>query len=413
MKKFILSFILTVLSLATFAQAPVKITETDTTSRRVQIGGGLNLVYQGLNQTGVYNDFGTSENPNVQEAQVTDWFRIPAADLDLKVRIADGVTLHSSIWLASHHHTDTYFGFGYLEVQKFDVLGLGASATDFLNNHLVIKSGIGNSMFSTNQYYRTTNGNASNNPFISNTLIDDFGTSLFGEVYFYANDKESFLMFGLADMDSKMGNSVVPQGQDTGRLPRLSLVGNKTFNFNEDTKLALQAGYVTSLEDGTASKQFKNNRAGSELAGIFNQGDFGGDMGLQQRNENNISLDGTLNWKGLQARASYQLLMGEHSINRDWIVGDVSQLTLDLTYQVHPKVFLAGRYNAVGSSLELSAEDAGKKYEGNKIELGFGYEMTKGILMKASYFNQNMTNDFVGMENGNATGLLVGLNLYY
>ncbi|OHX66515.1 hypothetical protein [Flammeovirga pacifica] len=410
MKKFLLSIVASLFVMSAFAQAPVKVTESDTTSRRVQIGGGLNLIYQGLNQTGVTAVDGEG---NTYDAQVTDWFRLPAGDLDLKVRIADGVTLHSSIWLASHHHTDTYFGFGYLEVQKYDVLGLGGNATDFLNNHLVIKAGIGNSMFSTNQYYRTTNANAKNNPFISNTLIDDFGTALFGEAYFYANDKESFLMFGLHDFASKFGNAVVPQGQDKGRLPRLSLVGNKAFNFNEDTKLAIQAGFVTSLEDGTSSQQFKNNRAGAELAQIFNQGDFGGDMGLQQRNENNISVDGTFNWKNLQARASYQLLMGEHSINRNWIEGDVNQVTLDLTYQIHPKVYIAGRYNAVGSNLELSAEDAGKEYKGDKIELGLGYEMTKGILMKASYFNQNMTNDFVGMENGKAEGLLVGLNLYF
>ncbi|NME72206.1 hypothetical protein [Flammeovirga aprica] len=409
MKKTLLSILLFSLSIVTFAQAPVKVTEFDTTAHRVQIGGGLNLVYQGLNQTGVT---AIDNDGNPYDAQVTDWFRLPAGDLDLKVRIAEGVNLHTSVWLASHHHTDTYFGFGYLEVQKFNVLGLGDGATDFLNNHLVIKAGIGNSLFSTNQYYRTTNANAKNNPFISNTLIDDFGTSLFGEAYFFANDKESFLMFGFHDFASKFGVKTVQQGQDKGRLPRLSLAGNKVFKFNEDTKLAIQAAYVTSLEDGTSSQQFKNNRAGSELGQIFNQGDFGGDMGLQQRGESNISVDGTFNFKGLQARASYQMLTGEHSLS-GWKEGTVNQLTLDLSYQITPKVYVAGRYNAVGSDFELAAEDADKKYEGDKIEVGLGYEMTKGILMKASYFNQNMTNDFVGMANGNATGLLVGLNLYF
>ncbi|MBB3697394.1 hypothetical protein KMW28_04385 [Flammeovirga yaeyamensis] len=408
MKKVLLSIVAALFAMSAFAQAPVKVTEADTT-KRVQIGGGLNLIYQGLNQTGVYKNFGDETTPDIQEAQVTDWFRLPAGDLDFRVRIADGVNLHTSVWLASHHHTDTYFGFGYLEVQKFDVLGLGSGATDFLNNHIMIKAGIGNSMFSTNQYYRTTNANAKNNPFISNTLIDDFGTALFGEAYFFANDKESFLMFGLHDFASKFGNSVVPQGQDKGRLPRLSLVGNKVFNFNEDTKLALQAGYVTALEDGTSSQQFKNNRAGSELAQIFNQGDFGGDMGLQQRNENNISVDATFNWKGLQARASYQHLMGEHNLG-GWREGDVSQFTFDVTYDISSKVYLAGRFNSVGSKLEV---ENGEKYEGQKIEIGAGYEMTKGILMKASYFNQDMTNDFVGIENGNVNGLLVGLNLYF
>ncbi len=368
--------------------------------KRVEIHGDLNLTYQGLDQS------------NVNGKDVTDGFLAPSANLDFRVKVVDGVILNTSIWLSSQHHKDTYMGFADITVDKFNFLKLGEGATEFLNDHVRVKSGIGNPNFGDAWLMRSTNAHTIENPFQTNNLMDAFTTSLFGEAYYFFNQRD-FLMAGITDGASSLSVSEVSEDENSGSDAALYAKVAKTFKLGSvDSRTAISF-YKQLGSDGNQNLYY-GDRAGYPMNKIFEGGDFGGMMGKSGTDLSSLRIDQSFKYSGFSLLGSYELAEATWNINSNSVEGQMYQITAMTTYDFNKKLYVGASYNYVGSDFE-------QDYDSSKYEAVIGYQLLPKTTLKASYFYQKMNNDFVtdsdGLEtpivNGKADGLLLGVNISF
>src|SRR5699024_6578192 len=95
---------------------PHKDTVSTSNDVKVQLGGAFALQFQNL----------THENSGaVPLYNIGNNFNLATANLDLDVRLYDGVNLHLRTYLSSRHHPEPYVKGGYLTIDKLNFIQEG------------------------------------------------------------------------------------------------------------------------------------------------------------------------------------------------------------------------------------------------------------------------------------------------
>lgn len=356
---------------------------------RVRVGGAFALQFQGLSHKNtaipVINPT-TGVNAN-ELFQVSNNFNLPTANLDIDVALYDGINLHLRTFLSSRHHNETYVKGGYLQIDKLDFI-----QKDFLKDvmkYATIKVGQDELNYGDAHFRRTDNAYSINNPFIAgNLLMDAYATFPFMEVYYR---RDGFIgMVGAS-------NGRLNQTATGGTAPSVYAKLGYDKQVNKDLRVRL-TGSIYNNANSSRLDFYNGDRAGSRYyfvmesakvasTGVANTGaatlnsakvvpDFVNKM-------TSIMINPFVRYKGLEFFGTYENASGRNLTETDRRT--YSQYSGELLYRFgkEDSFYFGGRYNQADGKL-VSGEDITVK----RYNIGGGWFMTKNILAKAEYVNQ-------------------------
>ncbi|MCM4166611.1 hypothetical protein KCTC52924_03552 [Arenibacter antarcticus] len=341
---------------------------------KVRIGGSSTLQYQAVDHSNsgavVLKDIGYN-------------FNLATANLDLDVALFDGVRMHLRTYLSSRNHPEPYVKGGYFQIDKLDFIREG-----FMENvmqYVTIKVGHMENNYGDAHFRRTDNAQAMYNPFVGNLIMDAFTTEVGGEVYFRKNGFIS--MLGIAN--GKLNQAVNKTDGSTGGASFLAKLGYDK-QASEDLRYRIMGsvyttGYVPNsylyTADRTGSRYYfvmadENATTGSS----FRSGRYNPNMKNQVTA---VMINPFVKYRGLEFFGTFEHTSGKaatETSNRT-----ATQYAGELIYRFgqDENLFLGGRYNVVNSE-EMSGDDI----DISRFQLGAGWFMTKNILAKVEYVNQ-------------------------
>ncbi len=398
MKKYFL-IIAVLLGLTTLAQAQelrnfrtydkngVNVFETpkDTTSSsnevHVKIGGAFALQFQAIDHENNANfvDNGNGGNAN-QLYAIGNNFNLATANLDLDVRLYDGINLHLRTYLSSRHHPEPYVKGGYITIDKLDFIEEG-----FLKNvmdKVTLKFGHMENNYGDAHFRRSDNALAIYNPFVGNYLMDAFTTEVGAEVYYQHNGL--LAMVGVTNgklnqtafKGTTSPSTILKLGYDKqiDADLRLRLTGSM-YHTAHSARTYLYSG------DRTGSRYYfvmENSAASSSAqyaSGRINPG-FNNEMTA-------FMINPFIKYKGLEFFGLIETVSGKTNAETD--NRNAFQLGTELLYRFgsNENFYVGGRYNSVSTELAN-----GDDVDVTRFNLGGGYFMTKNILVKLEYVNQ-------------------------
>ncbi|MGX1025073.1 hypothetical protein [Psychroflexus sp. MBR-150] len=356
-------------------EAP-KDTATTFEDVHVRIGGASTLQFQAINH---------SNNGNVELIEIGDNFNLATANLDLDVELYDGVRMHLRTYLSSRHHPEPYVKGGYFQVDKLDFIEEGF-LEDWMQ-YLTFKIGHMEINYGDAHFRRSDNASTIYNPFIGNYLMDAFITEVGFEAYYR---RDGWIgMLGITN--GKLNQDVEKTDTDPVFLAKFGYDDQITEDFRFRA-----TGSVYHTAKSSKNFLYDGDRAGSryylvvEEVGASTQSNFrSGRVNPQFATEvTSIMFNTFLNYKDFEFFGIY-----ENSNGRNF--GETSDRTYnhfagELIYRFGKtnNFYLGTRYSYVDGeqpgNLDVSVD---------RLQLGAGWFMTKNILAKIEYVDQNY-NDF-------------------
>lgn len=354
---------------------------------RVRIGGHFAQQWQNLSHsntaTPVLNANGVNLNQLVDIGAGTN---LATANLNIDVALADGLRLNLISYLSSRHHPNTWVKGGYIQVDKLGFLGLGE--TDWFDKYLTVRVGHMEINYGDAHFRRSDNGNAMWNPFVGNYIMDAFTTEVGGEVFFQS---KGFLAMVAVTGGEIQGGVTNPDFRKPSFLGKLGY----DKQLNDDLRVRV-TGSVYTTSGSNRNTLWGGDRAGSRYylvmentlattAANFTSGRFNPG---QTDNITAMVFNPFIKYQGLEFFGNFERSTGSarnEADNRTW-----NQTGADLVYRfgTADKFYVAGRYNKVsgplaGSGLEVSID---------RVQVGGGWFVTKNVLAKLEYVNQNYNN---------------------
>ncbi|WP_194775665.1 hypothetical protein [Pararhodonellum marinum] len=349
---------------------------------RVRIGGHFTQQYQNISHSNtseaVLNANGVNTN---QLMEIGSGTNLATANLNIDVILADGIRLNLITYLSSRHHPEAWVKGGYIQVDKLPFFG----NPEWFSKYLTLRVGHMEINYGDAHFRRTDNGNAMWNPFVGNYIMDAFTTEVGAELFFQSN---GWLAMAAVTGGEIQGGITNPQAR------RNNFIGKFGYDnvVAEDLRVRL-TGSIYTTPGSNRNTLWGGDRTGSRyywvmentlasVSGNFTSGRFNPN---QTDNITAWVINPFIKYKGLEFFGNFEQSTGSTAAeteNRTW-----NQLGLDLMYRFgnQEKFYVAGRYNEVngplsGSNLEVSID---------RIQVGGGWFVTKNILAKIEYVNQN------------------------
>jgi len=371
---------------------------------RVRIGGNFTQQFQSLSHSNTADAVFNANNVNTNQLiEIGSGTNLATANLNIDVALADGLRLNLITYLSSRHHPETWVKGGYLQVDKLDFLGLGE--LDWFNKYLTLRVGHMEINYGDAHFRRSDNGNALYNPFVENYIMDAFTTEIGGDLFFQSN--------GWLALVGITGGEI--QGGVTNPANRsMNFIGKFGYDkqLSDDLRFRL-TGSIYTTKSSQRNTLWGGDRAGSRYymvmentlastAANFTSGRF------NPNQTNNITawvINPFIKFKGLEFFGNYEQSTGAargETVDRTW-----TQVGTDLLYRfgLREQYYLAGRYNKVDGALFGS----GAEVSIDRIQIGGGWFVTKNILAKLEYVQQNY-NGFAATDirnGGKFNGLMI------
>ncbi|MCJ7758648.1 MAG: hypothetical protein MUP24_10920 [Gillisia sp.] len=356
----------------------------------VRLGGQSTLQFQGLDH----------ENSGaVPLAEIGSNFNLATANLDLDVALYSGVRMHLRTYLSSRHHTNTYVKGGYLQIDRLDFVSKGFM--EDIMQFVTVKVGHMEINYGDTHFRRTDNAQSIHNPFVGNYLMDSFTTEVGGEVYFRKN---GFLgMVGLTN--GKLNQSVESPGTTSPSF--VAKVGYDN-NLSKDLRFRL-TGSVYHTNQTASAYLYSGDRAGARYYSVMQPVEGGsfrsGRINPDLKNEmTSFMINPFVKYKGLEFFGVFEQATGKKASEtetRTW-----NQYAAELIYRFgnDENLYVGGRYNYVDGE-----EVGGNNVDVSRFQLGAGWFMTKNILAKVEYVNQeyNGFNPETILDQGKFNGVMV------
>jgi hypothetical protein len=349
-------------------------------------------------------------------------FNLPTANMTIGAQLFDGVRVNLDIYLAARHHNETWVKGGYLQIDKLDFI-----QKDFLKDFMkyaTIKIGQMENNYGDAHFRRSDNGNALMNPFVESNIMDSFTTEMGIELYYIRNGFVS--MIGVTN--SKLNQNVtefVP-GKPTVAAPDQNSTVSPTIlaklGYDKQLDKDLRVRLTGSLyhNANTSGNLYSSDRAGSRYYGVMTHAayqngsaavdnDFTKDLQANQTTGRfnpgfgnkltAIMFNPFVKYKGLEFFGTIETATGGNKKGVDES-RTVNQFAGDVVYRFGKteQFYVGGRYNTLSGKLDNAHAN---KITINRFEASAGWFMTKNILSKLAYVNQQYK-DF-GQFNANGT----------
>ncbi len=359
---------------------------------KVQVGGDFAIQFQGLSQesaSGTLSDLGGN-------------FNLPTANLNLNVQLHDGVLMHLRTYLSARHHEEAWVKGGFIQIDKLDFIkeGFAESFMDVAR----FTVGLDEINYGDNHFQRSDNARAIYNPFVGNYIMDAFTTEAFGEVTLMPNN---FLVV-LGVSNGKLNQSVITDGDPDNKL---SIYGKLGFDkqFNDDLRFRVTGSVYSNQGTSTGTYLYGGDRGGGRYYGVFWEMEDGGSdfeprFNPRFRQLTSWQIAPFLQYGGLEVRAMYENIGNSD----DQGGGSFDQFVGEVLYRFGSwdQLYIGGRYNTVSGSQTQDSDEI----EINRLNIGGGWFLTKNVLAKIEYVNQNNKGDgYVGTkyEDGSFDGIVI------
>ena len=343
---------------------PTKDTDYDFDGVQVRIGGASTIQLQGLRQE---NASGAEEL-----AELGTNFNLATANLDLDVLLAKGLRMHLRTYLSSQNHTEAYVKGGYIQIDGLE--WISEDLAGVMDNWRV-KIGHMENNYGDAHFRRSDNAMALYNPFVGNYLMDAFTTEVGAEVYYFNGPWLAMVGF----TNSTINQSSLESDRDPSYLAKLGFDKQFTEDFRfRLTGSVFHSGFRPIGSRGATQYLYSGDRAGSRyynvIEGNFRAGRINPATGeeLTSFMINPFVKVGGLEFFGIYENASTE--------NDDW-----NQFAGELLYRFgqDEDFYVGTRYNTASND-DVSV---------NRFNVGGGWFMTKNVLAKVEYVNQQY-NDY-------------------
>lgn len=349
---------------------------------KVKFGAGFTQSFQGLKHS-------NTSNPASPLYKITPGFNTANANLFMDVQLADGILLNLTSYLSSRKHNETWVKGGYIQ---FDKLPFKGEVWDNIMKYATLKVGHMEINYGDQHFRRSDGGHTLYNPFAENLILDGFTTEIGGELLLRKD-----MFFGVIGASNGMikGNidelTPTPQDDNINKNPSVYLKAGVDKQVTTDLRLRLAASYYTNTSSG-GQTLYGGDRTGSnyfmvmEKVGATAAGNaFSGRLnpGFSKKVEA-IQLNAFAKFKGLEFFGTYETASGR--AKTETAERDVNQFAIDGVYRIGKaeNLFIGARYNVVKAELAGIANEV----EVNRVAVGAGWFLTKNILLKGEYVNQ-------------------------
>lgn len=366
---------------------------------KTRVGGSFALQFQALeHENNPVPDYDPLTGELINDLpDLGPGFNTATANLNLDVQLGDGIRLNLITYLSSRNHSEAWVKGGYLRIDEMKFLN--SSAIDNIMDHVAIKVGHMEINHGDAHFRRTDNGNAFQNPFIGNYIMDAFTTEVGGEVYvFFSN---FFVM------------AAATNGEIKGRVKNMEGVKPSYYGkigydnqLSDDFRLRL-TGSIYNTESSGGNTLYGGDRAGARYYDVMDGGFTSGRWNPGFRDQiTSIIFNPFLKFKGFELFGNIEQATGtlndKETDARTW-----TQLGGDIIYRFgrNEDFYLGARYNTVSGPQPFQTNDVTI----DRIAGVAGVFITNNILAKVEYVRQ----DYNGYEEksiyhgGQFSGLMV------
>lgn len=379
----------------------------------IDLGGAFNMDFQAINS---FNDQPASNGDITGYRLLNNQnnFTLPAADMTIGAQLFDGVRVNLDVYLASRHHNETYVKGGYLQIDKLDFI-----KKDFLADimkYSTIKIGQMENNYGDAHFKSSDNGSTLKNAFVGNNIMNAFSTQMGIEVYYNRNGWVS--MLGATNGNLNQTNTELASGYNTVVSPTVLAKLGYDKQINNDLRVRFTGSYIHSANMGNANI-YSGSRSGFGYWSVLNNASYNTVANVKNKvtgvvtptpttvasNYNSTSTpEGTFNpnfknwytslmfnpfvkYKGLEFFGTIELASGGDNAKTD-DKRTANQYAGELVYRFgkSEQFYLGGKYNTVSGKLSNADAEA---VTVDKVEASAGWFMTKNILAKLAYVNQN------------------------
>ncbi|MEO5570151.1 MAG: hypothetical protein ABIT08_13890 [Bacteroidia bacterium] len=368
---------------------------TEFTGLKVKVGGNFTQDFQALshqnNATPVYNTDSVNIN---QLISLTNGFTRAMANLNIDAQLDDGIRMNLTMYLSSRHHEETWVKGGYIQFDKLSFLK--SEVIDNIMKSFTLKIGDYEVNYGDQHFRRTDGGNAIYNPFVENYIMDEFATEIGGEIDYHP---ECGLIAVIGVTNGELNPTVVASSKidsSTGKLntydPAFLAKLGYDKQFREDFRFRI-TGSCYLLQSSPGNTLFFGDRTGSHyflvmentLASATANAWSGRFNPMFSEQVTAFMINPFVKFKGLELFGTYEMAKGRTITEKK--MRTTTQYAIDLIYRFPNKkenFFVAGRYNSVTAGLPLIPNDIMI----NRVAGSIGWFLTKNVMMKAEYVNQ-------------------------
>lgn len=375
---------------------------------KVRIGAGFTQQFQSLKHSN------TAGSPALYP-RLKSGFNLAQANLNIDVQLADGIALNLVTYLSARHHNEAWVKGGYIQ---FDKVPFKGKVWEDIMKVVTLKIGHMELNYGDQHFRRSDGGQTLYNPFIENYIMDAFATEVGAEVILRKGD-----ITGVVSASNGLINGGVQAPLEPGSTTETykrnpSLIAKLAYDkkFDENLRLRL-AGSVFHNSSSGRSTLYAGDRTGSnywfamEAANATAKDNF--TSGRISPNFTNqitaLQFNALVRAYGFEFFGTFENAQGR-TINEK-VAGTpkrkVNQFAVDGIYRIGAKenVFLGVRYNQVKGELV----NATTEQTIDRVAFGAGWFLTKNVLLKGEYVNQNYKGYATGniLNGGNFKGVVV------
>jgi hypothetical protein len=376
-------------------------TKNDTsvfTGIKVRVGGNFTQDFQALNhQNNAIPVMVAGVNSN-QLASLKPGFNLAMANLNIDAQLADGIRMNMTMYLSTRHHQETWVKGGYVQIDKLSFLK--SDVIDKIMQNFTIKAGDYEVDYGDQHFRRSDGGNAIYNPFVENYIMDEFATEIGGEVYFHPKCG-IIAMAGVTN--GQLNPTVIAPTQidsATHKVNRYAPAFHGKLGYDKKFKNDFRFRITGSFYiDNSASSNtlFFGDRTGSHYFFVMENTAATSDANAWSGRYNpqfseqvrTFMINPFIKFKGLEFFGTYEMAQGRTITEPK--MRNVTQYAADLIYRFprEKETFWVGvRYNSVTTTLPLNPANVTI----TRMVGSVGWFVTKNIMMKAEYVNQQYQN---------------------
>lgn len=355
---------------------------------KVRIGAGFTQQFQSLKHK-------NSTGSPALYPRLTSGFNLAQANLNIDVQLADGIALNLVTYLSSRHHNEAWVKGGYIQ---FDKVPFKGKVWDEIMKVTTLKVGHMQINYGDQHFRRSDGGQTLYNPFIENYIMDAFATEIGGEVIV-----RKYGLTGVVSVTNGLINggvqSPLKPGSTTETYKRkASLIAKLAYDKQLAEKVRVRvAGSIYHNNSSGRSTLYAGDRTGSNyflvMEGATANAKDNFTSGRVSPNLTNeitaFQFNALLKAYGFELFGTFEQAKGRTIAEKQANTAkrDVNQYAVDAIYRIGAKenLFLGVRYNQVKGELINTTT----KQTVDRVAVGAGWFLTKNILLKGEYVNQN------------------------
>jgi len=344
---------------------------------RVFVGGDFALQFQSINHSNSLNNL----------IELGSNFNLPSANLNLNTQLADGLRLHLRTYLSAKHHNEAWVKGGYLQIDRLGFIKEGF--LDGIMDFTTVTFGMDEFNYGDAHFRRSDNARTIYNPFIGNYIMDSFSTEAFGEVTVQKNG----LLAVVGLTNGKLNQDVRVNDNTDNKLSFYGKLGVDK-HLNEDFRVRLTGSWYMNNGTTTGTWLYGGDRAGRRYYHVLDplegpSNDFEGRFNPRFKQMTAFQINPFIKYKGLE----FFGILESVSNSEEQGNGNFTQLSGELLYRFGgtEQFYFGARYNIVkGKNKDSDASDI----EISRLNVGGGWFVTKNVIVKLEYMNQEYKNGF-------------------